>query len=93
RGVELPLVISQIKLVTILTVIGSFQNFATVLVMTNGGPGTKTMVPGLYLYRNAMQYNKMGYACAIGPLMVLITLALTYLNTRYLRSSVEYTGQ
>lgn len=91
-SVELPLVVSQIKLIVILTIIGSFQNFATVLVMTNGGPGTETMVPGLYLYRNAMQYNKMGYACAIGTLMFLITLALTYLNTRYLKSSVEYTG-
>jgi raffinose/stachyose/melibiose transport system permease protein len=90
--VELPLVVSQIKLVTILTVIGSFQNFTTILVMTNGGPGTQTMVPGLYLYRNAMQYNKMGYACAIGTLMFVITLALTYLNTRYLKSSTEFTG-
>jgi raffinose/stachyose/melibiose transport system permease protein len=91
-AVELPLVLSQVKLVTILTVIGSFQNFSTILIMTNGGPGTNTMVPGLYLYRNAMQYNKMGYACAIGTLMFVITLALTYLNTRYLKSSVEYGG-
>jgi raffinose/stachyose/melibiose transport system permease protein len=91
-AVELPLVMSQIKLVTILTIIGSFQNFSTILVMTNGGPGTVTMVPGLYLYRNAMHYNKMGYACAIGTVMFTITLVLTYLNTRYLKSSVEYTG-
>lgn len=90
--VELPLVVSQIKLVSILTIIGSFQNFTTILVMTNGGPGTQTMVPGLYLYRNAMQYNKMGYACAIGTLMFVITLTLTYLNTRYLKSSTEFTG-
>jgi ABC-type sugar transport system permease subunit len=90
--VELPLVMSQIKLIVILTVIGSFQNFTTIMVMTNGGPGTTTMVPGLYLYRNAMYYNKMGYACAIGTTLFILTLVLTYLNTRYLRSSVEYVG-
>ena len=90
--VELPLVASQIKLIVILTVIGSFQGFATIFVMTNGGPGTTTMVPGLYLYRNAMQYGKMGYACAIGTVLFVLTLILTYLNTRYIRSSVEYTG-
>ncbi|HEY62968.1 MAG TPA: sugar ABC transporter permease [Caldilineae bacterium] len=90
--VELPLVMSQIKLIVILTVIGSFQGFATIMVMTNGGPGTSTMVPGLYLYRNAMYYNKMGYACAIGTMLFIITLILTYLNTRYLKSSVEFTG-
>lgn len=90
--IEIPLVMSQIKLVLILTIIGSIQSFTTILVMTNGGPGTKTMVPGLFLYRNAMQYNKMGYACAIGTVLFLITLVLTYLNTRYLKSSVEFTG-
>jgi raffinose/stachyose/melibiose transport system permease protein len=90
--VEIPLVMSQIKLIVILTVIGAMQNFSTIMVMTNGGPGTVTMVPGLWLYRNAMYYNKMGYACAIGTALFAITLTLTYLNMRYLRSSVEYTG-
>lgn len=90
--VEIPLVMSQIKLIVILTVIGAMNNFATIMVMTNGGPGVNTMVPGLWLYRNAMYYNKMGYACAIGTALFLVTLALTYLNMRYLQSSVEYTG-
>lgn len=90
--VEIPLVMSQIKLIIILTLIGAMQNFATIMVMTNGGPGVTTMVPGLWLYRNAMYYNKMGYACAIGTALFIITLALTYLNMRYLKSSVEFTG-
>ena len=90
--VELPLVMSQIKLIVVLTVIGSLGNFTTMVIMTNGGPGVTTMVPGLWLYRNFMQYNKMGYACAVGSALFLITLALTYLNMRYLKSSVEYTG-
>jgi raffinose/stachyose/melibiose transport system permease protein len=90
--VEIPLVMSQIKLIIILTLIGGMQSFSTIMVMTNGGPGTVTMVPGLWLYRNAMYYNKMGYACAIGTALFAITLTLTYLNIRYLRSSVEYTG-
>lgn len=90
--VELPMVLSQIKLVVILTVITAFQNFTIVLVMTNGGPGTKTLVPGLHLYKAAMAYNRMGYACAIGTVLFFLTLILTYLNHRYLRSSVEFTG-
>ncbi|MEM7134543.1 MAG: sugar ABC transporter permease [Chloroflexota bacterium] len=90
--IEIPMVLSQIKLVLILTIISAFQNFTNILVMTNGGPGTETMVPGLYLYRNAMTYNKMGYACAIGTLLFVLTLALTYMNNRYMQSSVEFTG-
>jgi raffinose/stachyose/melibiose transport system permease protein len=92
RSVEIPLVMSQIKLIVILTVIGAIQNYTTILVMTNGGPGTTTMVPGLYLYRNAMTYNKMGYACALGTMLFALTLVLTYLNIRYVKSSVEYSG-
>jgi ABC-type sugar transport system permease subunit len=34
----------------------------------------------------------MGYACAIGTALFIITLTLTCLNMRYLRSSVEFTG-
>lgn len=90
--VEMPMVLSQIKLVVILTVINAFQNFTIILVMTGGGPGTKTLVPGLHLYRTAMAYNRMGYACAIGTVLFVLILLLTYLNHRYLRSSVEFTG-
>jgi ABC-type sugar transport system permease subunit len=39
-----------------------------------------------------MYYNKMGYACASGTALFIITLTLTYLNTRYLKSSVEFIG-
>lgn len=90
--VELPMVLSQIKLVVILTIITAFQNFTIVLVMTGGGPGTETLVPGLHLYKNAMAYNRMGYACAIGTILFALILVLTYLNHRYLRSSVEFAG-
>ncbi len=90
--VELPMVLSQIKLVVILTIINAFQNFTIILVMTGGGPGTETLVPGLHLYRNAMAYNRMGYACAIGTVLFAMILILTYLNHRYLRSSVEFSG-
>jgi raffinose/stachyose/melibiose transport system permease protein len=90
RHIELPLVMSQIKLILILTIIGAFQGFSTIMIMTNGGPGRATIVPGLFLYKNAMHYGKMGYACAIGTVLFVITMLLTYLNTRYLKSSVEY---
>jgi raffinose/stachyose/melibiose transport system permease protein len=90
--IELPLVMSQIKLIVILTMIGAIQGFAGILVMTGGGPGTTTMVPGLWLYKNAMQYNKMGYACAIGTFLFAITMVLTFLNLRFVQSSAEFEG-
>lgn len=90
--IELPLVLSQIKLIVILTMIGAIQGFAGILVMTAGGPGTTTMVPGLWLYKNAMNYNKMGYACAIGTFLFAITMVLTFINLRFVQSSAEFEG-
>ena len=90
--IELPLVMSQIKLIVILTMIGAIQGFAGVLVMTGGGPGTSTMVPGLWLYKQAMSYNKMGYACAIGTFLFAVTMILTFLNIKFVRSSAEFEG-
>jgi raffinose/stachyose/melibiose transport system permease protein len=90
--IELPLIAAQLKLIAILTLIGAIQGFVNIFVMTNGGPGEATMVPGLHLYKNAMYYNKMGYASAIGTFLFVVILALTYINLRYIRSSVEYEG-
>jgi raffinose/stachyose/melibiose transport system permease protein len=90
--IEVPLIASQIKLIVILAVINSVQGFVNILLMTNGGPGKSTMVPGLYLYRNAMQYGKMGYACSIGTFLFVVILTLTYLNLKYMKSNNDAMG-
>jgi len=74
----------------VLNMIGSIQNFVFVLLLTNGGPGNATQVPGLALYWNAFQNGRVGYACAIGTVLFLIMLGLTYINLRYLRSGADY---
>lgn len=87
--IELPLVLSQLKLIVILTIIGGVQSFESLLVLTQGGPGFKTMVPGLWMYYNAFSFQRMGYACAIGVLLFIAILGLTLLNLRYFRSSED----
>lgn len=91
--VELPLLMSQVKLLLILTIIGSVQSFEGMLALTKGGPGFRTMLPGLWMYLNAFSFQRMGYACAIGVMLFLIILTLTILNMRYLRSAEERTGE
>jgi len=89
KNVDIPLVMAQTKLLMILGFIGGLQGFQTQLILTNGGPGYSTTVPGLHLYQNAMAYDRMGYACAIGVVLFIVILGLTYLNTKYLKSSAE----
>jgi len=62
-------------------------------IMTKGGPGFRTMVPGLWMYFNAFSFQRMGYACAIGVSLFFIILGLTFLNMRYFRSTAELEGR
>lgn len=87
--IDVPLVLSQLKLILVLTVIGGLQGFEGIFVLTQGSPGFKTMVPGLWMYYNAFQFQRMGYACAIGVLLFILILAITLLNLRYFRSAEE----
>jgi len=80
--VELPLIARQLWLVALLTVINTLQSFVPVMVLTMGGPGTATMVPGLYLYQNAFSYDRFGYACAIGLVMAALLALLAWVYTR-----------
>ena len=88
---EVPLVLSQVKLLVILSVIGNVQAFEGMFVLTRGGPGFKTMLPGLWMYFNAFSFQRMGYACAIGVSLFLLIMVLTVINMRYFRSSESLT--
>ena len=90
--IDVPLVLSQIKLLAILTIIAGVQSFEGVLILTRGGPGFRSMIPGLWMYFNAFSFQRMGYACAIGVILFLLILALTVLNLKYFRSSEELQG-
>jgi len=88
--IELPMVMGQVKLLSILTVIWTIQQYDLPLILTHGGPGYETMVPGLWMYLMGFSFNRMGYACAIGFVLFVLMLGITILNMRYLRASVEH---
>lgn len=81
-SIDIPLILGQLKLNIILTIIQLMQDFVGVMILTDGGPGTATMVPGLLLYKNAFAYAKMGYANAIGVVMFIFILSLSILNSK-----------
>jgi len=85
--IDIPLIRGQFKLIFVLSILGGLQGWGTIFVMTKGGPGTATMVPGMWLYNNAFQWNKMGYASAIGLFMFLVIMAITVINMKFIKSS------
>lgn len=88
--IEIPYLVGQVRLVLIMSVIVGLQSFDYILVLTNGGPGAATLVPALHMYLKAFSYGQYGYACAIGLLLFLTILTISYLNLRLLKPSVEF---
>jgi len=89
--IHLPMILTQVRLLLIVTIIAVLQGFESVYVLTgDGGPGYETMLPGLYMFFNGFTYNKMGYACTIGVVLFLLMLTFTFLNNKYIRSEQEF---
>jgi raffinose/stachyose/melibiose transport system permease protein len=88
--IDLKLILGQVKLLLILSIISTLQSFVLILIMTNGGPGYSSMVPGLLMYQAAFQDGRFGYACAIGTTLFVVIFILTYINMRYIQPETEY---
>lgn len=88
--IELPLILGQLRLLAVLTIVGSIQQYTAFLIMTDGGPAFVTSVPGVTMYHAAFVDGQMGYACAIGTLLFLAIAVLTVVNLRFVRPATEY---
>jgi multiple sugar transport system permease protein len=75
--ITLPMLLPVIVFNVITGIIGTFQSFAESFIITQGGPDGSTMFYSLYLYQNAFQYAKMGYASAMAWILLLIALFFT----------------
>jgi multiple sugar transport system permease protein len=90
--VTLPMISPLIFFNLIMAIIGSFQVFAQVYVMTDGGPGNATLFYVLYLYRQAFEFHNMGYASAMAWILFVLVLLLTAFVIRGSRKWVYYEG-
>jgi len=83
--IELPLILGQVRLTLVLLVIGTLQAYWQILLLTNGGPGIASIVPGLYMFKAAFEQGRMGYATAVGMVMFVIILGLTLINSKLIK--------
>ncbi len=80
--VSLPSLTNEIMVVSVYLFINSLKTFDLVYVMTKGGPGYSTNVLSLYVFRNAFQYNRNGYAAALAVTLMFIIFIITLFVTR-----------
>ena len=97
--ITIPLMSPVIFYNLVIGIIGTFQYFTEVYVITAtsdtglGGPLESTLFYNVYLYSNAFRYLNMGYASALAWVLFLIVLVLTLLVFRSSALWVYYEGE
>jgi multiple sugar transport system permease protein len=71
-------------------IIGAFQVFTEVYIMTNGGPLGRTTTIGFYLYDKAFRQLDMGYATAMAFALFGMIFVFTMIQMKFTKGDVEY---
>lgn len=85
RFVTVPLLLPSLFFALMISLIGSFQVFDQVYIMTGGGPAGATMVLMERIVRNAFNYNRMGYAAAMSWVLFLFIFVVSFALNRLRR--------
>jgi multiple sugar transport system permease protein len=90
RNVTLPMISPAVFFNAVMSAIWGLQVFAVPLIMTKGGPEDSTLVYSMYVFRNAFEYGRMGYASALAWIQFLAAVALTIAALLAARPFVHY---
>ncbi|RKX94023.1 MAG: sugar ABC transporter permease [Spirochaetes bacterium] len=91
--ITLPMVSPAMLLNVIIGLIWAMQIFTLPYIMTGGGPMRATTFYALYLYENAFQFFKMGYASAMAWLLFIIILTCTLIIFKISSKKIYYAGK
>jgi len=92
RYITLPLVSPIVFFNLVTGLIAALQIFTQGFIMTGGGPHNSSLFFVLYLYRNAFQLLRMGYASALAWVLFVYIFLLTLLILRSSSFWVYYTS-
>jgi multiple sugar transport system permease protein len=91
RHVTIPLLRNTLVFVSVMTIIGSFQVFTSVYIMTQGGPERSTEVIAYTIFVNAFAIaGQMGYASALAWLLFAVVFVFVFIQMRVFQSRRIY---
>lgn len=90
RRITLPLITPTLFFLVIINMIGALQMFDSVYVLTAGGPGDASRTIVMYIYQEAFQNFRMGYASAVALTLFIMIMGLTLVQFRMSQSWVHY---
>ena len=89
RFVVFPAISPTFTFVLITAMIGYFQSFVEIFILTGGGPGTSTYVLSYLIFHEAFRNYNFGYAAAISVLLFTLITLVTVVQLRWLRRRNE----
>ncbi|GHD79418.1 carbohydrate ABC transporter membrane protein 1 (CUT1 family) [Salinibacterium amurskyense] len=90
RRITIPMISPTLFFLVLVNVIGSFQAFDTINVMTQGGPQSSTNTLIFSVYREGFEYYRVGYAAAIAVVLMVLVGLITVLYFRAFQKRVHY---
>lgn len=93
RHITLPMMTPVILFNMIMGIIASFQIFTQAYIMTEGGPNYASLFYVLYIYLNAFEWYKLGYACTLASILFLIILVTIYIIIKSSTGWIYYAAQ
>ncbi len=88
--ITLPLLSPTTFVVFFISLVGTFQSYGLVLLLTQGGPVGSTTLLGYFIYQNAFQFFQMGYASALSIALFLLLAFLAFVQFKISESKVHY---
>jgi multiple sugar transport system permease protein len=89
RHVSLPAIRAALVFVTVMLVIGGLNVFASVLLMTGGGPNDATQVLLTFMYKQAFTNLDFGYGSALAVILAAAVFTLSVVQLRLTREKPE----
>ncbi|OJU40270.1 MAG: sugar ABC transporter permease [Microbacterium sp. 69-10] len=85
RYVTLPGLRAEVAVALTLTVTAALKSFDLVYLMTKGGPGTSTSVPGYEIFARAFNRGEIGSAASLGVTLTLVIVLVAFAIERFRR--------
>jgi raffinose/stachyose/melibiose transport system permease protein len=80
--IKAPLIKGVFSVTVVLAIVGSLKYFDLIWVMTGGGPSGASEVMASYMYKTAFNSYNYGYGSAIGFLLLVISIIVTYITRK-----------
>lgn len=85
--ITMPLLRPVLVMVMVVSFIGSFQIFDTMVIATDGGPMNSTRAINFYIFEKAFEQYKIGYAAAMATLLLIFLALFSLLQMKISRAN------